>query len=65
MHDFTWVDQDWSGQDLPKFCGSGLDRIEFYRIRTGLGSNWKISQSTYLWFRDVAQRWADCENFQF
>jgi len=23
--------------DFQKFCGSGLDRIQFYRIRTGLG----------------------------
>ena len=23
--------------DFQKFCGTGLDRIQFYRIRTGLG----------------------------
>jgi len=23
--------------DFQKFCGSGLDRIQFYHIRTGLG----------------------------
>ena len=23
--------------DFQKFCGSGLDPIQFYRIRTGLG----------------------------
>jgi len=23
--------------DFQKFCGSGLDRIQYYRIRTGLG----------------------------
>jgi len=23
--------------DFQKFCGSGLDRIQFYRFRTGLG----------------------------
>jgi len=23
--------------DFQKFCGSGLDWIQFYRIRTGLG----------------------------
>jgi len=23
--------------DFQKFCGSGLDRIQFHRIRTGLG----------------------------
>jgi len=24
-------------KDFQNFCGSGLDRIQFYRIRTGLG----------------------------
>jgi len=33
--------------DFQKFCGSGLDRIQFYRIRTGL--RLKISQSAHLW----------------
>ena len=35
IHDFTWADQDWIG--LMIFKTSGLDRIQFCRIRTGLG----------------------------
>jgi len=27
---------DWT-DDFQRFCGSGLDRIQFYQIRTGLG----------------------------
>jgi len=34
--------------DFPKFCGSGLDRIQLLRIRIGLGL--KNSQSAHLWF---------------
>jgi len=34
MHDFTLA--DWTG-DFQKFCRPGLDRIQFYRIRIGLG----------------------------
>ena len=37
----TWFYIGGSGldrtDDFQKFCGSGLDRIQFYRIRTGLG----------------------------
>jgi len=37
----TWFDIGGSGLDrtdhFQKFCESGLDRIQFYRIRTGLG----------------------------
>jgi len=36
---------DWT-DDFQKFCGSGLDRINFYWIRTGLGL--QISQSAQL-----------------
>jgi len=32
--------------DFQKFCGSGLDRIQFYRIRTGLGlKNFTVGSS--------------------
>jgi len=38
---FEWFYIGGSGLDLTddfqKFCGSGLDRIQFYQIRTGLG----------------------------
>jgi len=39
--DRTDPDQGWIGlkknfDDFQKFCGSGLDRIQFHRIRTGL-----------------------------
>jgi len=41
--------------DLQKFCESGLDRIQFYRIRTGLGlKNFTVRSSqaqrcTWIW----------------
>jgi len=32
--------------DFLKFCRSGLDRIQFYRIKTGLGlKNFKVHSS--------------------
>jgi len=46
------ADQDWIGLAIFKNFGdfqkkSGLDRIQFHR--TGLASDWKISQSAHLW----------------
>jgi len=47
----TWFYIGGSGldrtDDFEKICRSGLDRIQFYR--TGLDSDWKISQSAHLW----------------
>jgi len=38
IHGFTWADQDWIELMIfQKFCGSGLDRIQFLRISIGLG----------------------------
>jgi len=38
LHNFTLADQDWIGLIIfQKYCGSGLDRIQFHRIRTGFG----------------------------
>jgi len=35
--------------DFQKFCGSGLDRIQFYPIRTGLGlKNFTVHSSLAL-----------------
>jgi len=35
--------------DFQKFCRSGLDRIQFYRIRTGLGlKNFTVRSSLAL-----------------
>jgi len=36
-HDFTLADHDRIVLMIFKICGSGLDRIQFHRIRTGLG----------------------------
>jgi len=50
IHGFTWADQGLDRTDgFQKFCVSGLDRIQFLRIRIGLGV--KISQSAHLWLR--------------
>jgi len=38
-------------KDFQNFCGSGLDRIQFYRIRTGLGlKNFTVP---HLWKTNV------------
>jgi len=42
LHWRTGLDQT---NDFQKFCGSGLDRIQFYRIRTGLG----LKNFAHLW----------------
>jgi len=38
--------------DIQKFCGSGLDRIQFYRIRTGLGLQNFTVRSSLLHIRN-------------
>jgi len=55
--------------DFQKLCGSGLDRIQFYRIRTGLGlKNFTVRSSlvhtNQIWARirtgqDWSQFWPD------
>jgi len=40
--------------DFQKFCGSGLDRIQFYRIRTGLGLiNFTVLSSLVAIFKNL------------
>jgi len=64
-NDFTMADQDWIGLMIFKnfanqdwigfnFIGSGLDRIQFYRIRTGSDS----ILSDQDWTRTAS--WFDC-----
>jgi len=39
--------------DFQKFCGSELDRIQFYRIRTGLGLKIFTVCSSLLFWRQI------------
>jgi len=45
---FTWADQDWIRLTIFKNLAD-QHWIGFNFIRTGLDSDWKISQSTHLW----------------
>jgi len=58
----TWFYIGGSGldrtDDFQKFCGSGLDRIQFHRIRTELGL--KISHSAHLWRTQSGRKGESC-----
>jgi len=53
IHGFTWADQDWIGlMSFKNFAEQGWIGFNFCGSR--LDSDWKISQSTHLWW--VTQR---------
>jgi len=59
IHDFTWADQVWTN-DFQKICGSKLDRIQFYRIMTGLGPKNFTVRSSLVVSQDFSASDAVC-----